>query len=364
MGKNHRHIEDFLEDQSFRKWILEKDDAEAQYWERWVKSNPNKEQLLLQAKVILLDIAPNIEEWEKHRKPVFLKRLEKSIENIPHQNRRLAPDYSYRERSRRPTVLWPKMVIGGLLFGLFLTALFYETHFFNFQQENLAQEPPVAEDVWIVKSVPSGQKSKLHLSDGSIVTLNSSSQVRYKKGFGLTHRELFLEGEAFFDVASDSLLPFRVITKNIVTTALGTSFNIRNDEDNEIKVQLATGRVEVYKYTETGDGEESLLLKPGEEALSAGQRGLIKQKLDLETAFLWKDGVIYFQKTPFSEVIKTLEKWYGVEIHVKQGSHNNRSVSGEFNNDYLANVLETISYTVEFDYQINGKDVNIFFKNK
>ena len=74
--------------------------------------------------------------------------------------------------------------------------------------------------------------------------------------------------------------------------------------------------------------------------------------------------MIYFQKTPFSEVITILERWYGVKIHVKHGSHDNRSVSGKFKNDYLTNVLETISYTVEFDYQISGKDVSISFKNK
>ena len=339
---------------------MEKDNTEGQYWEGWIKAYPDKEQLLLQARIILLDIVPDTGEWEKHRKPSFLKRVDKSIGNTSRQSRRPVPGYQ-----RKQPVLWLKMVAGVFLLLIALAWLFHDTRFFNFQQENLVLEPVVAEDVWITKSVPVGQKSKLHLSDGSIVTLNSSSQIRYKEGFGVTHREIFLEGESFFEVASDSLLPFRVVAKDIVTTALGTSFNIRNYDDNEIRVQLATGSVEIHKHTENGgDADNSILLEPGEEALWKNHQDLIKRKLDLHTAFLWKDGVIYFQRTPFSEVIKTLEKWYGVKIHIKQGSHNNRSVSGIFKNDYLTNVLETISYTVGFDYQINGKEVNISFKNK
>lgn len=119
---------------------------------------------------------------------------------------------------------------------------------------------------WITKSNPKGQKSKIHLPDGSTVILNAESQIRFKNDFGKADRDIF-KWRIVFEVAQDSLLPFRVFSGELVTTALGTSFNINSYDKNRVNVQLATGQVKVFKEELES---ESLLLQPGEEVIMEG----------------------------------------------------------------------------------------------
>lgn len=107
------------------------------------------------------------------------------------------------------------------------------------------QEVPQTVAAWTTYQNPAGQKSKVRLPDGSVVYVNAATEIKYQDGFGETHRELFLNGESYFEVAKDSL-PFRVHSAGLVTQALGTSFNISTFDAASIRVQLASGIVKVY----------------------------------------------------------------------------------------------------------------------
>lgn len=212
---------------------------------------------------------------------------------------------------------------------------------------------------WITKSNPKGQKSKIHLPDGSTVILNAESQIRFKNDFGKADRDIFLNGESFFEVAQDSLLPFRVFSGELVTTALGTSFNINSYDKNRVNVQLATGQVKVFKEELES---ESLLLQPGEEVIMEGHGPMRKRNFDRQTAFLWKDGTLKFTDVSFSEFKITLERWYGVEIRFKGTPSSTIAISGEFKDKYLSNVLESLGFAYGFDFEIAQKKVTITFK--
>jgi len=159
-------------------------------------------------------------------------------------------------------------------------------------------------------------------------------------------------------VAPDSLLPFRVISGELITIALGTSFNINAYQEEKVQVQLASGKVKVYKGKEA---DQPYYLIPGEELLVGADQKLFKRKFNLDKAFLWKEGVLSFEQMPFSEVISTLERWYGVEIEVKNKSFQKKKITGEFRDTYHSNVLESLVYAYGFDYKIKNKEVVINF---
>jgi ferric-dicitrate binding protein FerR (iron transport regulator) len=113
---------------------------------------------------------------------------------------------------------------------------------FNFN--NYQQNSPLSAITYVIQSTSVGQKLKFRLPDGTDIILNAASSIKYPDHFPEGKREVFLSGEAFFDVKRDTSSPFIVHNDKITTTALGTSFNIKAT-NNEVNVALATGRVSV-----------------------------------------------------------------------------------------------------------------------
>lgn len=212
---------------------------------------------------------------------------------------------------------------------------------------------------WIVRQNPSGQKTKIQLPDGSIVYLNADSEIRYKEDFS-SDRKIHLEGEAFFEVVTDSLHPFVVESSGVYTQVVGTSFNINTfSGEKVVTVTVLTGRVMMG----TEELREGIFLDAGEEAVASGEsRGFSKQRVDVSKTTLWKSGILYFEKTPFESVIAKLSRWYGVEFNV-QGSFPDALSSGMFQrHESLENVLYVLGPTLGFTHEINGKTVIITFK--
>ncbi|MDN5200672.1 DUF4974 domain-containing protein [Fulvivirgaceae bacterium BMA10] len=235
--------------------------------------------------------------------------------------------------------------------------------FIIFNYFNNTEEEPVK---YIVKSNPRGQKATIFLKDGSKVILNSESTLRYAQDFGEYNRELILDGEAFFEVAKDSIKPFRVTTQNITTTALGTSFNIRAfPGEKTFNVSLATGKVVIDQYqgSDSMATGKSFTLDVGEELIYDNTLDQFDRvNFDPKEALSWKDGIIYFNDSRFEEVIEKLERWYDVEFElVNQDKMDDtyNHIDGEFKDESLTNVLRIMSFSKDFKYTINGKNVTI-----
>ena len=217
---------------------------------------------------------------------------------------------------------------------------------------------------WITKYNPAGQKSKILLQDGTIVWLNSVSTLTYEKNFNDSARLVELEGEAYFEVAKDNFRPFKVFSKGLTTTVLGTAFNIRSfPSDSIISVCLVEGKVHLDLPSNT-PGEKDFTLLPGDKLIYSCKSSQtrftdIKPGLDLG----WKDGLLVFHEANFKEVIDRLSVWYGVQFKVLNNSPKNWSYSGEFKNSTLEHILEVMSYIEEFDFQLKKDSVLIKFKN-
>ena len=208
-----------------------------------------------------------------------------------------------------------------------------------------------------------GQKSKISLPDGTVVWLNAASRLRYVRDFFDGRREVVLEGEAFFDVAENEQLPFKVITGEVETVALGTSFNINAFPENQsLGISLVTGKVAV-SHQHQGHLAEEIILDPGEKLLfDPVTDDFTKLNFDYRKEVSWKQGVIYFENADMEYVRATLERWFNVDFVFRNQPKRPWHFSGEFDNSSLERVLERIAYTERFSFEISANIVTIEFE--
>ena len=193
-------------------------------------------------------------------------------------------------------------------------------------------------------STDPGKIRKITLGDGSQIWLNAASSIRFAKDFGQTaSREIFLEGEAYFEVARDEQHPFLVHTQNLTTRVLGTRFNVRAYAGNQnIEVTLLEGKVMLSAPSGTpGKKEDTLYLNPNEKALFAGEHlqrsGLTNSGnridsqpnttantrpiltkapvINADETIAWREGGLIFDNTTLDDVINTLSHKYNIHIH-------------------------------------------------
>lgn len=207
----------------------------------------------------------------------------------------------------------------------------------------------------VTKSNPAGRKSTYYLPDGSVVKLNASSEISFREVFEGNSREVFLTGEAFFDVAENPDKPFLVHSGSITTKALGTSFNVQAfGDDEQIEVVLASGKVEV-----SSSGSTLTTLLPGEGVIYQNRDKSHRKKIaDLEKALAWKDNRIVFEKASAEEILTYLERWYGVKFVADPVVVSKPwRFSGTYKNESLENILLSLSYVKSFDFTIEDKTV-------
>ena len=208
---------------------------------------------------------------------------------------------------------------------------------------------------YLEKMTLPGQKSTILLSDGSRVLLNSGSKLKYPEKFADHNRELTLEGEGFFQVTGNGQKPFIVRSGKLVTTVLGTSFNIKAyPEDPKIEVAVAAGKVEVRSAE--NDSIQPHLLTPNTIATYNPAVNQIKvDSLDIREFIAWKEGVVKFDGVRFNEVAKTLEKWYGVTVTLENEQIGNCVIFGEFENVSLNSLMQVMQLAIDIEYQFTAE---------
>lgn len=157
--------------------------------------------------------------------------------------------------------------------------------------------------------VPKGAEYKLTLNDGTVVWLNSESELRYPTSFVGASREVFLKGEGYFSVAHDEQHPFIVVSSDIYTKVYGTEFNVRSYGEEDVHVTLVQGRVSVKK---TENGSE-YTLNPGENARFIESVPEIT-KVNVNRYIAWKDGYFYYENESLESIMDDLKRWYGFDV--------------------------------------------------
>ena len=211
------------------------------------------------------------------------------------------------------------------------------------------QQPEIVNTIH--KSTEFGQKLTINLPDNSIVVLNYGTTLSYPEKFSDSIRHVKLNGEAFFEITHDDQKPFIVEGNGVNVTVLGTSFNFNT---RETFVALQEGKVKL-----TAD-KQNAFLSPGQIAsLSEKSESFVTREFDHTEIIGWKDGIINIENFTLEQVINTLQKWYGVSITVSDIDLEKR-FSGKLSNKSLRNILEGISFTIDCQFKINGKNVKLY----
>lgn len=175
----------------------------------------------------------------------------------------------------------------------------------TYKQEGLNPEPEVH-----TLTTSSGGFYQLLLSDSTHVWLNSESRLVYPSFFEGEERIVELQGEAFFRVAYDSLRPFKVKARNVVTEVLGTEFNIRTYLQEDIHVTLLQGSVKVRNE----NAGQEVVIRPGEDAGLQEDGSFLVKEVDTDAYYLWTKGYFYFDNESLLEIMRELGRWYNVRV--------------------------------------------------
>jgi len=197
-------------------------------------------------------------------------------------------------------------------------------------------------------ATPRGGQYQFVLSDGTKIWLNSASVIKYPVEFIGKERKVELEGEAYFEVAHNSKMPFKVVSKGQTVEVLGTHFNVNAYGDETLaKTTLLEGSVKISSAGGSG------IIKPGEQAqLQNGKLNITNA--DLDEVMAWKHGLFFFKDNNLQSVMKQLGRWYDVDVKY-DGAVPVRTFSGEISrNVTLSQLLDILSFK-KIHYKIDGK---------
>jgi ferric-dicitrate binding protein FerR (iron transport regulator) len=217
-------------------------------------------------------------------------------------------------------------------------------------------------------------KSTMTLPDGSIVRLNAKSKFSYAAGFGKTTREVFLTGEAYFEVTHNEKIPFIVHTGEADIKVLGTKFNVRNySNEHRMEAALLTGSIEL---TLRADAQHKILLKPSDKIIvkkdADGKTAIMPSDVDkkveltsikvqdsviVETSWL-NDKMAFYDK-PFSEIALDLERQFDVNIEFKNKAVSGYKYTGVYDEDNVEDILKILQMIKPFQYTLNNKQIII-----
>ncbi len=213
-----------------------------------------------------------------------------------------------------------------------------------------------------------GQRSIHMLPDGTQVWLNAESSLVYPEKFTGTLRMVQLKGEAFFKVAKDQQKPFIVEAAGTKTLALGTAFNIHAYPENDIKIALLEGKVQVQNVGQWAAVPglpvrfQTAILSPGEElVVYKDNSDFDRGPFNYESVFGWKEGILFFDGVDFACFRSSIEKWYGVKVTVKGTPPADWHIRARYQHEDLRHVLRDICFNKDIKFKLEDKNVQITF---
>ena len=289
--------------------------------------------------------------WAMASLPAFAGKEEENLDDI---KRRIAPKAIQMSGRRRRMATWLKIaaVIALLLAS---NALWYH------HSEELTRIYTAAETPYEIK-VPAASRTKVTLPDGSAVTLNAGSTLRYARSFGIDNRNVWLDGEGLFEVEKDKNRPFTVSTKDVQVQVLGTIFDLcAYGSDEMATVTLMKGRV--ILNTPQGTGLE---LKSDEMASYDRRTGKVtKARTDARKAGDWMDGGLTFDNTPFEDIARRLERKFQLTIRIGSERLKKERFSGSFDRDQgIGDILREINVDGRYAWQKEGRTITIIDKKE
>lgn len=206
---------------------------------------------------------------------------------------------------------------------------------------------------WVEKATVPGEKAVVTLNDNTRIILNAASRLKYTR----TGREVYLEGEAYFEVTHDTSKPFMVHSADITTTVLGTKFDVNAYKtENNISVSLLEGMVKVSHEKKTGT-EDLVVLNPKQQLVFNKDRVLGEvHEFDPQKEVGWKDNILKFKNVPLEKVLAVLERTFGVKFELAAKEKAKIKITANFKNDSIQIIAEALKNLTGLQYKIEKEN--------
>ncbi|MBO9613098.1 MAG: FecR domain-containing protein [Dyadobacter sp.] len=338
-------LADFIQDDAFIEWAKSPDAAGDAFWQQIAALYPHQKEVIAQARQTILNLAelsrPAFDEQEAG---LIWAQISGQMDEMPVPARAFRPSW-LRYAAAAVVVL---MTAWGI------------RHWYRGPETLYAQRTGQIENVREEINETRAEKI-VRLPDGSQVTLAQGSRISFSESMDGTRREVYLSGEAFFDVKRNPSKPFLVYAGELTTRVLGTSFTVRSfEEENVASVQVRTGSVSVEARAPRKT--QSVVLSPNqqvsffrkEERLSMG---LVKAPQPvIPQAELAR---FTFNNAPVSTIFDSLSKAYGIEIVYDKEAVAACRLTSSVQEESLYEILGVICEAIEADYQVTGAKIRI-----
>lgn len=372
--------EEFVLDDDFMRWVLHPDEESDRFWNEFLLRYPEKKEEVEEAVYIIRSIrvveplVPSRKlKYDYRKKQVVLKPVHKigrrltriaavfvllvtlggvwyyyqhyyrerfSIEladgELSEKGRVILPDGTISEFETKETKI--QQTVSGKLTINSDTILLRD-------KKVKSNEPAMTQII-----IPYGKRSEITLSDGTKIWLNAGSTLSYPIRFTGNTREVYLLGEAFFEVATDRSKPFYVITNDLRIRVTGTRFNVTSYENDDVtQAVLVEGKIGAAKNRLFS---RTIELSPGERIVFDKQENkLQKDKVDIELYTSWIDGYLILENEPVEQIFKKLERYYNKKI-VIEGLSGQHRFTGKLNlADDLEKVLLNMAFSANFSVE-------------
>jgi len=366
---NDFSVEDFVWDDFFRQWTLSPTPETDALWDDWIDANPEMLEKVEQAKAIVLSLRlhePEIDDAEINQVvKQTVGRITELHEGPGRTSRRLVPAFS---------IPWMQFA-ASVAFIVLLGWAVYSVMMKREEKPQLARQDSMMErsGALLEKINTTSQTLELALADGSKISLAPKGRIRYPERFDGERREVFLEGEAFFDIAKDPAHPFLVYANGLVTKVLGTSFRIKAYGDSrEVTVEVKTGKVSVFAQSDPHLKEkvadkqfQGVVLTPNQKIIYArNEVKMVKTLVEKPEMVVSKAEIpeFEFEDTPASEVFNTIARAYGIDILYDEALLRDCPLTARLDNQTLHDKLNIICKAVESSYEIVDGQVIIHSK--
>lgn len=377
----------YIDDPKFIEWVFYPNDELVRYWKEFLKENPSQKQIIKRSVEVLKLIASNdrkLSPEEKHE--ILINALN---------------NYSATKENSKGR----KIAINFLRYAAIAIVFFSLGYLLYYQQNNIQQQliseqismPQTVEDAKIIfydgedisiKSkesvvdfshdgkvvidndtietaigkedealnqivIPYGKRSNLTLADGTSVWLNAGSRLLYPNNFNAKKREVFLIGEAYFDVTENRKKPFIVYTNELSVEVLGTEFNLSAYADeNSVETVLTEGSVKLNR-TSGSLFRKDIVLVPNQLAIfNKNTQGTKVKNVNVENYTSWKNGLFLFHSEDLNRVTKRLERYYNIKIQYSNPLSGSIKISGKLDlNNERETIIDNIATTASVKIQ-------------
>jgi len=205
-------------------------------------------------------------------------------------------------------------------------------------------------------NIPRGGEYELRLPDGTRVWLNSESSLKFPAVFSGRDRKVELTGEAYFEVAKNALVPFKVYANGTEIEVLGTEFNVNAYRKGRVTTSLLGGSVKLKV-----GGQESLL-KPGQEAVSLASGRIMVNETNVKDAIAWKNGYFIYQDDNIYQIMADAARWYDVDVEYRGDLRGKGFYGNVARYDNISELLKNIELTGSIKFKIEGRRVIVMSK--